>query len=333
MTQHDAACERGDGDRERAGAWDCALGVTLGLAVGNHLTAIFLIPAALARWKDGKAWRLDLGGLARGGAGLAAGLLIYAALPLRALNNAPVNWGNPVTMERFTWLVTGELYQRRLLDIPATGIWQRLEDAGGLLVGQLGLAGILLALIGAIFYFKATRLMFLTVWNAVVFTVFAVIYGSADSYLYLIPVILSAGVWVGLGLGGLLQPTIAHYKGFRVVAAVMFGLLLVGYAVERWPRVDASQDRRAEQFGAEVMASAPQNALVLAEDDASIFTLWYFHFALRQRPDLVVMAQDLLHFAWYDDTLRATYPGRCGRRGCCGRKRWRRLTRNGRCAR
>ena len=295
--------------KARSGWWDALLGVVLGLAVGNHLTSVFLIPAALLRMKQPRPFRIDPGALARGAAGLGTGLLVYAALPLRALSLPPVNWGDPVTLERFSWLVSGQLYQRRLLNLPAAGMVERLEEAGGLLAAQVGLAGILLALVGLIFYFKPTRLYFLTLWIAAAFAAFAVLYASADSYLYLIPVVLSAAVWVGLGLGGLLQPTFAYFKGFRAVAAALFGLLLVGYAVERWPRVDASADTRAEQFGAEVMASAPQNALILAEDDASIFALWYFHFALKQRTDLVVMAKDLLHFAWYDDTLRATYPG------------------------
>lgn len=36
--------------------------------------------------------------------------------------------------------------------------------------------------------------------------------------------------------------------------------------------------------------------------------MWYFHFALGERPDLVVVAADLLHFDWYQENLRATYP-------------------------
>jgi hypothetical protein len=39
-----------------------------------------------------------------------------------------------------------------------------------------------------------------------------------------------------------------------------------------------------------------------------VFALWYFHFALEERPDLVVVASDLLHFDWYLESLRARYP-------------------------
>jgi hypothetical protein len=36
--------------------------------------------------------------------------------------------------------------------------------------------------------------------------------------------------------------------------------------------------------------------------------LWYVHFALGERPDLAVVASDLLHFDWYQENLKATYP-------------------------
>jgi hypothetical protein len=72
--------------------------------------------------------------------------------------------------------------------------------------------------------------------------------------------------------------------------------------------VDASHDRRAETFGREVLSAAPQDAIVFARGDEAVFSLWYFHFALGERPDLIVLAEDLLHFDWYQENLRATYP-------------------------
>ena len=288
--------------------WDGVLGVLLGLAVGNHLTSIFLIPAALLRGKDGNPWRLDGGVLLRGLAGLVSGLLAYAALPLRALANPPVNWGNPVTLSQFSWLVTGDLYQRRLFDIPTPDILQRLQDAGLLLVDQFSMVGVVLALVGLIFFFRPNRLYFITLWNALVFGAFAVFYASADSYLYLISVILSAAIWIGLGSGGLVNASLPYFKGLKPAVIILLAIFLGLAVIDRWSDVDASHDTRAELFGAAVMETAPQNAIILAEDDRSIFGLWYFHYALKQRPDLMVVASDLLHFEWYDDTLRAAYP-------------------------
>jgi hypothetical protein len=61
-------------------------------------------------------------------------------------------------------------------------------------------------------------------------------------------------------------------------------------------------------FGRQVMAEVPNDALVFVKGDRAVFGLWYFHFALNQRPDLVVIAEELLHFDWYQETLQDTYP-------------------------
>ena len=65
---------------------------------------------------------------------------------------------------------------------------------------------------------------------------------------------------------------------------------------------------RAEDFGRQVMTETPLNAFVFAQGDQAIFATWYFHYALHQRPDIVVVAPELLSFDWYQQTIRATYP-------------------------
>ena len=102
---------------------DRLLGLTFGLSMGNHVTTILLLPIILfttirrnptlpqeKRWLDG--WRLDGRSLLRRLAWLGGGLLVYLTLPLRALLHPPVNWGNPVNLDGFIWLVSGSLYQQ-----------------------------------------------------------------------------------------------------------------------------------------------------------------------------------------------------------------------------
>ena len=111
---------------------------------------------------------------------------------------------------------------------------QRLQDAGGLMLDQLGLAGILLALIGR-FLFQADAVEFLdAVERGGVQPVCSDL--RVSGFLFVPdPGDFSAAVWVGLGLGGLLQPTLAYFKGFKPAAA-MFGLLLGLAAWSAGPR-------------------------------------------------------------------------------------------------
>lgn len=302
--------------------WGC--GLLLGLAMGNHLTTLLLIPAVVLvmsfrrgsnpagiiqsqrRWfRDG--W-FDGYSIGRQLAGLAAGLLIYLTIPLRALAQPPVNWGNPVTLDRLWWLVSGQLYQSYYLHISLPELYERIQTGGALLLQQFGLPGVLLGLIGLIMFRMPSRLYVLTLWLATVSFALALFYGSVDSYVYLIPMFLSFAIWIGLGVAGLVHLVTQRSS----ILGLGFGLLLIGYIAGRSATqvgfVDASNDLRAESFGREVLAIAPQDAIIFAKGDQAVFALWYFHFALHERPDLQVLATDLLHFDWYQENLHVTYP-------------------------
>lgn len=52
--------------------------------------------------------------------------------------------------------------------------------------------------------------------------------------------------------------------------------------------VDSSGDIRAEIFGKIILERTPVDAIIFAEGDQAVFALWYFHFALGERPDIVI---------------------------------------------
>jgi hypothetical protein len=53
---------------------------------------------------------------------------------------------------------------------------------------------------------------------------------------------------------------------------------------------------------------APTNAIVVTSSDLDTFPLWYYHYALGNRPDISLIVAPLLDFAWYREQLRAVYP-------------------------
>ena len=303
---------------------DYGYGLLLGLALGNHVTTLLLIPAAfLVRsfrrryHPEGilptqRGWfrngRLDGYSMRRQLVGFGVGLLIYLTIPLRALAQPPVNWGNPVTFARFWWLVSGQLYQSYYLHVGLPELYERLQAWAGMLLQQYGWPGVALALFGLIMFQMPPRLYGLTLWLAAVSVSFALFYGSVDSYVYLSPMFLSFAAWIGMGVAGLIQPVMQRSS----ILGFGLGLLCIGYfigqSVTHVRLVDASHDLRAESFGREVLATAPKDAIIFAKGDQAVFALWYFHFALHERLDLLVLATDLLHFDWYQENLHVTYP-------------------------
>lgn len=289
-------------------------GIVFGLALGNHLTTILLLPLLLlvtpgqpSSAEGGVGLRTYLASMAYRLAGVLLGLLVYGILPLRAAGMPPVNWGNPSHFDGFLWLVSGKMYQQSFVfELPV--IWEKFRAAAALLLAQFGALGVALSLAGLSFSHGRSVLLRNTLYTTFAFSLFAIFYGTIDSYFYLIPVFMCFSIWLGIGLDGLTG--LLRQMGKRAPLALSLAafLYLAGMAVSTYPQVDASRDRRAQLFWQAISEQAPPQALVFARGDKAVFTLWYYHFALGNRPDMAVIASDLLHYPWYLETLSALYP-------------------------
>jgi hypothetical protein len=290
-------------------------GLLLGLALGNHLTTLLLAPLLIVLQPPATEGERDKPFFSRQSraliglrfAGVLLGLLVYGILPLRASAGPPVNWGNPVTLGHFWWLVSAQIYRESAFSLSALEILGRFQSWAGFLLHQFTFVGLALGLYG-LFSKTSTRLRVSTVWLFASFSLFTITYAYSDSYVYMIPANLAISVWISVGLKDL--SVALTKKGYRwgQLLSFMFLAGLLARSVYVFPGLDASRDSRAEDFGAHVLASAPQDALVFTDTDEATFSLWYFHYALRQRQDLRIIAAGLLQFDWYRQTLQHTYP-------------------------
>jgi hypothetical protein len=299
---------------------DCMRGIIYGLALGNHLTAIVMIPGAIvvscvSRYSSPQKLtgllrniKVDWKSAGRQFTWMLVGFSVYMILPLRAMTHPVINWGNPVNLQNIWWLVSGDVYRSYYLPGSLIQIWPRIQAGANLLLQQFGFLGILLGFTGLIVLFRLSRLYVLTIWSGLVFTVIAIGYQSHDSFVYFIPAIISFSIWIGISVGHIVQfLTKWHALWIWLFTTALLINLSLG-VVTNWNGVDASRDDRAENFGRQMFASLPENAIVFVEGDQAVFASWYFHFALKQRPDISVVATDLLHWAWYLDSMKTAYP-------------------------
>ena len=286
-----------------------AAGLIAGLALGNHLTTALLLPAwlGITAWHtrmDKRAWGWRL-------AGLGLGLIVYAYLPVAASTRPPVSWGDARTLEGFWWVVSGAPYRDLAFALGPEFIVGRVQGWARLFQDQFGWVGMALALAG-LFMGRARGAVprAWTAWIVAVGSVFAIGYNTPDSQAYLLPVFQVMALWLGVGVAtGMEAASRWRPKGLlRAALLGGVGLALAVNAARTWPIMDASRDDRAETFGRSVMAAAPTDAVVVTQGDADTFALWYFHFALGQRPDLTVVVEPLLAFEWYRETLDTIYP-------------------------
>ncbi len=298
---------------------DCLLGLTFGLAMGNHVTIFLLLPIVLfsITWQkqdrekgEKRFYNFQLvgGSLLRRCLWVGLGLLVYVTLPLRSIARPPVNWGNPITLNGFTWLVSGKLYEKLLLNLNFELVLERIQTVVALFLTQFSVIGLIVGLSGVIVYFKPTRLNINMLWITIASAVFAIGYATTDAFVYLIPAFLCFAVWIGNGLGRMMDWANKRFQNIGGIICLLLILVLLFHAWGQRTQVDARGDLRAESFGRSVFSIAPTNALMLAKGDKAVFTLWYFHYALRNRPDLIVIATDLIQFEWYVQTLHTVYP-------------------------
>jgi hypothetical protein len=281
---------------------------SFGLGLGNHLTLVLCLPACLAAtysaYRNGLPSRLALGQFVA----LICGLLVYLYLPLRAQAYPPINWGNPQTWTGFWWVVAGEPYQTIIKLSSFAELLSRIGAWFNLLRQQFGLLGLVAAAIGAIWLSETERSrLVITGWIAMSYSFFAILYGTADSVLYLIPALLAVAYWIGCAVQSF-RP--ASWRG--IPWGWILGSLIALFFLTRLPGtldlIDARKATHLADWAKAFLVEAPENALMLTQSDPDTFSLWYYHYGLGLRPDVAIISKSLTQYDWYVKNLIKTYP-------------------------
>jgi hypothetical protein len=282
---------------------DFLRGLLFGLALGNHITTIFLLPLLLL---DKEEFHISSRShLLTRVFGLLAGASVYLILTFRAMNQPVINWFNPVTFESFYQLVSGSLYQSYF---SASYVIDRARAWAGILIENFNIPTVVIGIYTLLDRENNKKFKLLVAWIFLVYGLFALFYASYDSYVYLIQTILAFSLWIGLSIDRFISYVIGRWHN---AGWILFPLLIVFFIFRInsvVPKVNASKDDRAESFGQLVFDTVPENAMIFTKDDNTTFALWYFRFAAKKRLDSNVIAEGLLGFDWYRQSLRTTYP-------------------------
>jgi hypothetical protein len=282
---------------------DFLRGLLFGLALGNHITTIFLLPLLLL---DKEEFQISSRShLLTRVFGLLVGASVYLILPFRAMNQPVINWFNPVTFESFYQLVSGSLYQSYF---SASYVIDRARAWAGILIENFSIPAVVIGIYTLLDRESNKRFKLLVAWIFLVYGLFALFYASYDSYVYLIQTMLAFSLWIGLSIDRFISYVIDRWHNVGWILfpfLILFFIFRINYVI---PKVNASKDDRAELFGQLVFDTVPENAMIFTNDDHTTFALWYFHFAAEKRLDINVIAEGLLRFDWYRQSLRSTYP-------------------------
>lgn len=260
-------------------AW--LIGLFFGLSVTGHVTAVFTLPFLLFNFKQDKWLTFSFGTL--------LGLIPFLWLPLLALGNSPVVWGDPTTISGWFQLITASIYQENPFNFSAFNISERLISFGGRWLTHYTIAGIFLIALGIWYPSKARQRQGVYLLTAVIYLLFSFAYGTGDAivlslpaFLFLILILIDGSKVLG-----------------RWVLVLPLALILLNFAT-----VNIRQDRLVHQQLEQIVVEVPQNALIETSGEAILFSLWYMKFVTHQREDVLIVDNQLYAYSWYRERLK-----------------------------
>jgi tetratricopeptide (TPR) repeat protein len=296
-----------------------AAAVVFGLALGvHHVTVALMLPALgvlVYRTEEArffKSKRLLYAALCS----FAALLVVYSYLPVAASRAPVMNWGNPRTLERIWWHITGRQYQAFLSFSPEV-MGAQLVEFGSVVGREFGRwwmpLALALALTGFIAAFKRDRTTFWFLALVVAFDMaYALNYDIAeDKDAYYLPTLIALAMAAGFGVRWLIQragsrPLLAQ----RLHALAVLPVLLVPLVsvVLNFPYNNRSHYFIAHDYVENILSTIEPDGLLLTLDWQVMSPMLYAREVEHRRVDVKVVDINLLRRSWYFDYLRGAYP-------------------------
>jgi hypothetical protein len=300
------------------------LALLLGLGLGNHLTlAMLALPLVVwsYTWVPDRDSRMQLIRDWRVPVALVLGLSVYLYAPLASAQSPLLNWGHPENVDGFWWMLSGSIYQQYQFGIEGSQIPIRLSEIADLTLSQFAFVGIVLSVVGVTFVYEISRgFVIASAVSAVLVITYAVGYDTIDSFLYLIPIFMLLGVFAGIGVAELLATIerVAVARGLirwprwrDGLIGVLILAAIPGFSIfANFDDLDLSDDREAELYAADSMATAGPGSVIMATDAGPIFSLWYQTYVAAPESDVLVISVPHLQYDWYWDDMREQAPDR-----------------------
>lgn len=320
---------------KRAASWLLLASFTSGIAVANHQISLLLLPTgAYMLWLFGKGLTKN----ARFWITLAAlyilGLLIYLYLPIRAMADPPLNWGDPDNFAAFF-----ETIFRPAGEQTSHGSrWDHFVHALQLWIFQFspvviiendpypipiiwafGIWGIYKALSTG---WRMARVFILFILLNVAAIIFVSRPARSELMLvgvYYLPVFLVFAVFIATGIREWLQQFLHTFGEMR--RPILLGLVILILVLipeyqffQNRPEADRSGNYYALDYGTALLNNCPPDSILLANWD-DIFILWYVQKVEHIRPDVIAVLADFpvnptayYWGSWYIEELNEKHP-------------------------
>jgi hypothetical protein len=287
-----------------------------GLATGAHQTIVLMLPA-FAWLIVSKDWRL-LGRVKEFLIAIAFGLFGFAIqlhMPIRALQNPLLNWGDPRTLDQFLWNLLRKGYPSEPPVRDLALLWQQIGAFN--VPREFTGVGIALLVLGLAVSLRRQRDEVIAYLLGVGTSLLVIVgyFNTQPDLIFLTeefftPLYLLSAVFIGVGLFWLLRralDSVAVEKLTSVPIRVLVGafvLMLPGtICALNYYENDQHDNYVAFDYASNTFRSLPQGTVLFTWGDSGAFPLWYLQGVERMREDLDLLHTPHLVFRWYLDAF------------------------------
>lgn len=291
-------------------------GFLWGLAFGAHQTMVLLLPtfAFLILAMD---WRLlrRIKEVVLVFAFTLVGFSIHLHLPVRAMRNPLLNWGDPKTLPQFLWHFLRRGYPVEKPDRGIPLFWEQLNAFN--IPHEFTWIGLALLLLGLLAFSKKRRDEIFAYLIGVVFFLLVIIgYLNTPAEMiflteeFFTPLYLLSAVFIGLGVFALLQkgldlikPGKLHPLLVQTAAGLTLLALPITVCALHYVENDQQFNYIAYDYASNTLRTLPERAILYTWGDSGAFPLWYLQGVERMREDVPLVHTPHLVFPWYLDTF------------------------------
>jgi hypothetical protein len=284
-----------------------------GLSMGLHQTVVLLLPAwvVLIVALD---WRMltRIKELVLATAFALLGFAVHVYLPLRALMNPLLNWGDSKTAEQFLWHFLRKGYPSEPHSRDFSLLLDQMKAFN--IAHEFTWIGAALVVFALVSLWRQRQRDLFCAYVIAVFTFLLVIAGYFNASRDLIflteefftPLYLLTAVLIGVGLFNVLKygvqnaevPDKIDIKVYPLVLILLFVLPTSLCAVNYYEN-DQHNNYIAFEYGSNTLRSLPQNAIMFTWGDSGAFPLWYLQGVEHLREDVDLPHTPHLVFDWY----------------------------------
>jgi hypothetical protein len=281
----------------------------LALGFSNHMTTIFLIPAAaylyFEKYKFNKISYQRIGLMFI--VFIPTLILFYSYLPIRTVQNPILNWSNPDTLAKILRHVEGNQYHVWLFSSMAAAEKQFLYFINNLPSEYL--VNSFICIVGLITSFFTARKFFIFAGILFLFTVsYAINYDIHDIDSYFLLAYIALAFFIVFGIVQILT-LLKHAKHPYITSVSLIAVFLILQIYFNFAEVNQSDVFTFEDYTKNILNSCSKNSVLFSyEWDYLVASSYYFQYVENFRPDVTVVDKELLRRSWYYHQLDNNHP-------------------------